>query len=247
MSDYGVFAAYYDRLTQNVNYKERADYFRTLLSDFGVKEGSLLDLACGTGSLLYEFASMGFDTIGVDSSADMLTMARSKAGFFEHNPLLLCQKMQDLDLYGTIDCAVCALDSINHLTDQKDVRKTFERVHLFLNPDGLFIFDVNTEYKHEHTLGDNAYIYDLGDLFCAWQNSYDDASKTVEMSLDFFVNKGGNNYLRETQFVREKAYPLEKLKKMLNEVGFTLLAVYDDLSFDEVRETTQRAVFVARK
>ncbi len=247
MSDYGVFAAYYDRLTQNVNYKERAEYFRTLLSDFGVRDGSLLDLACGTGSLLYEFAGMGFDTVGVDSSADMLTMARSKPEFFEYAPLLLCQEMQNLDLYGTIDCCVCALDSINHLTDEKDVRKTFERVHLFLNPGGIFIFDVNTEYKHKYVLADNAYIYDLGNLFCAWQNSYDDTSKTVEMNLDFFEKRGTNSYSRETQLICEKAYPLDDLKKMLECVGFKLLALYDDLSFDTIHESSQRAIFVAKK
>ena len=247
MSDYGVFATYYDRLTQNVNYKGRAEYFRTLLCTYGICEGTLLDLACGTGKILYEMAALGYDTIGVDSSVDMLSLARNRAEYDKYSPLLLCQEMQELDLHGTVDCALSSLDSINHLLERDHVLKTFERVILFLNPGGVFVFDVNTPYKHEHVLADNSFVYDLDDLFCVWQNTYEAENHEVEMVLDFFTKTQGENYRRQTQVIWERAYELEDLKSMLKSAGFKPMGVFEDMTQEAPSATSQRVVFVAQK
>ncbi len=140
MPSYSSFASFYDRLTQNVGYEQRAREYIEILAQNGINSGILLDLACGTGSFTEHFCRSGFDVIGVDASPEMLCEAQAKLSSQEPPPLLLCQLMQNLDLYGTVDAAVCALDSINHLPSLSDVRKTFSRLSLFVRPGGIFIF-----------------------------------------------------------------------------------------------------------
>lgn len=246
MSSYGVFAQFYDRLTDDVEYKKRADYFCTLLSANGVNGGTLLDLACGTGRLLYEMAAVGFDVIGVDASAEMLCAAQAHPKAAERQPLLLCQRMQALDLYDTVDAVICSLDSINHLTDPKDVRAAFGRVSLFLNPGGVFVFDVNTIYKHRHILANNTFVYDLGDLYCVWQNELDENTDTVEITLDFF-EQDEDVYYRSTESFSERAYSLDDIRRWLEEVGLTVTGVLEELTQNSPQEDTQRVVFTARK
>lgn len=142
MSSYTAFARYYDSLTLNVNYPERAKYLCNLFSRYSHHTGITLDLACGTGSLTVELAKRGLDIYGIDGSMSMLSVAQQKTADNDLNILFLCQQMQYIDLYGTVDTVVCALDSINHLTSEKDVQSAFQRVSLFLNEDGFFVFDV---------------------------------------------------------------------------------------------------------
>lgn len=157
---YEIFAQYYDTLTQNIDYRKRALYFDFLLQKYGVKPErfGFWIYACGTGSLSEELDSLGYDVIGVDNSPDMLSIAMNKKFESGKNILYICQDMRSLNLYGNVDAAICALDSLNHLESIDDVKKVFKRVHLFCEPKGLFIFDINTEFKHKSILGD-AYIY----------------------------------------------------------------------------------------
>ena len=246
MSGYGAFAGFYDKLTDNVEYKKRAEYFRTLISAQNQPEGILLDLACGTGSLLLEFAAMGYDVIGVDSSPEMLSEAQRKCAAAGENPLLLCQEMQALDLFGTIDFAVCSLDSINHLTAPKDVKTTFKKVSMFLNPGGVFVFDVNTVYKHKNILANNTFVYDYDDLYCVWQNRFNVKTNIVDITLDFFEEEDGAYYRTSERFA-ERAYSFDELGKWLKEAGFETIEIYEEMTQTPPREDTQRAVFIAKK
>ncbi len=159
------FAYYYDVLMQNVGYKERSDYICELMKRHNHEFGITLDLACGTGSLTTELALKGIDVYGIDASAEMLSEAMQKSSEKGLNILYLRQKMQSLNLYGTIDTCICTLDSINHITNEKDVAKAFERVAFFMNQDGLFVFDVNTVYKHEQVLANNTFVYETDKVF----------------------------------------------------------------------------------
>lgn len=246
MSSYSFFAKYYDELTQNVEYSRRADYFSALLLSCGIESGTVLDLACGTGSLTVELAKRGYDMIGVDASGDMLCRAQNKAFESGVSPMFLCQRMQELDLYGTVDAAVCSLDSINHLTDEKDVKRTFERLRLFVAPGGVFIFDVNTVYKHKNVLGDNAFVYEYPDVFCVWQNSFNEQDNTVDITLDFFENCG-ETYKRRSENFSERAYEIDFLKSLLDTAGFDTEFVFDDMSREPLRADSQRAVIAARR
>ena len=242
---YEVFADYYDRLTGNVEYESRAKYILELLKKHSHQAGLTLDLACGTGSLTLELKKLGVDIYGIDGSADMLSVALQKAADRGEQILYLCQKMQSIDLYGTIDTCLCTLDSINHLTDKKLVQKTFNRVSLFMNPGGLFVFDVNSVYKHRNVLSDNVFVFDTEEVYCVWQNTplEDDA---VEISLDFFIPEG-ESYCRMTETFCEKAYTVEDLTQMLSEAGFELEGIYGDMTLDAPKEDEQRLIFVSRK
>ncbi|MBQ5824496.1 MAG: class I SAM-dependent methyltransferase [Clostridia bacterium] len=247
MSGYSFFSSVYDTLTENVNYAARADYIADLLADNGIKGGILLDLACGTGTLSIEMADKGFEVIGVDSSADMLSVAMNNAYESEKNILFLCQQMQQLDLYGTINAAICTLDSINHLTDPADVQKTFDKVSLFTEPGGIFIFDINTVYKHREVLADNTFVYDTDDVYCVWQNSLDKETDTVQIDLDIFEQLEDGVYERMQESFCERAYPLPLIKEMLYKAGFETVTVYDELSREEPKETSERLFVIARK
>ncbi len=247
MSGYGFFSSVYDTLTENVNYSARADYIADLLADNGIKGGILLDLACGTGTLSIEMAKKGFEVIGVDSSADMLSVAMNNAFESDKNILFLCQPMQQLDLYGTINAAICTLDSINHLTDAEDVQATFDKVSLFTEQGGIFIFDVNTVYKHREILADNTFVYDMDDVYCVWQNSLDRATDTVQSDLAIFEQIDDGIYERVQESFCERAYHLPLLKTMLDKAGFETVAVYDELSRDEPKENSERLFVIARK
>lgn len=241
---YMSLAAFYDRLTDDVAYSARAAYLHGLLQSFSHKPTrSLLDLACGSGSLTLELAALGYDMIGVDLSSEMLAMAMEKPT--DSDILWLCQDMRALDLYDTVDAAVCTLDSINHLLTTADIRKVLQRLRLFVGPHGLFIFDVNTPYKHRVELGDNDYIYELDDVVCCWRNRYTPRTGVVDMQLDLFVEQDGV-YDRMTDYIRERAYSRRTLESLLCKEGFEVLAVYKDMTHDEAGDSDSRWVFVAR-
>ena len=250
MAGYGDFAYYYDLLTENVDYESRCEYICNLLAENGVSKGILLDLACGTGTMSMLLSDKGYDVIGVDASEDMLSVAQEKKMESGKDIMFLCQRMEELDLFGTINAAVCTLDSINHITDEKTVQQVFSKVSLFMEDKGMFLFDVNTPYKHREVLGDNTFIYDMDDVYCVWQNSTDKKTLLTEVSLDIFekdTEEEEDVYYRYSEEFSEKGYELSQIEKWLTEYKFEVLGVYEELSKNKVGEKTQRAVFVARK
>lgn len=244
MKSYGSFAKFYDGLMKDADYERRCEYLLQLLKRHNHEAGITLDLACGTGSLTRLLAEKGIDVYGVDSSEDMLSEAMQRAYEKGLNILYLKQKMQSLDLYGTINTCVCTLDSINHLTDIDDVKKTFDRVGLFMDDDGLFVFDVNTLYKHRKILCDNTFVFENDEVFCVWQNSLEE-NDTVNITLDFFEEEDGV-YYRSAENFSERAYSDSQIRELLSNAGFSVEAVYGDLSFDPPEETEQRVIYVAR-
>lgn len=246
MAGYSVFAEYYDALTDNVEYSKRADYIMQLFEKRGHKPTLVLDLACGTGSLTLELFKRGIDIYGVDASVEMLSSAREKCADAGADILFLCQKMQSLDLYGTVDTVVCTLDSLNHLRGKKELQKAFNKVSFFMDPNGLFVFDMNTTYKHEHILGNNTFVYDIENVYCVWQNRYSKLGNKVDIDLDFF-ERDGRVYYRSSEHFSEFAYTTEEVFNMLEKAGFGEFAVYNELSFDPPAADSQRLVYTAKK
>lgn len=244
MPSYLSFARFYDGLMQDACYEKRCDYILKLAESFGHDMGITLDLACGTGTLTRLLKKRGVDVFGIDYSMEMLSEAMQSASEEGLDILFLRQKMQSIDLYGTINTCVCTLDSINHLTKIEDVAKTFDRVGLFMDDDGLFIFDVNTVYKHKNVLADNTFVYENDSVFCVWQNTPEDDNK-VKIDLDFFEEENGV-YYRSSESFSERAYTDAEIRKMLTDVGFEVEAVYGDLTFESPKADEQRAIYVAR-
>ena len=248
MAAYGDFAYFYDNLTDNVDYEKRCSYIKSLLAENGVGEGILLDLACGTGTVSLLLSDMGYDVIGVDASEDMLSVAQEKKMESGADVIFLCQRMEELDLFGTINACVSTLDSINHVTDEETVREIFRRVSLFMEDKGIFLFDVNTPYKHKCVLGDNTFVYDTDEVYCVWQNSTDENLVTT-VNLDLFEKDEDDEetYYRYSEEFTERAYDLDDIKKWLEDVKFEVVGIYEEMTKDSVKADTQRAVFVAKK
>lgn len=243
---YESFAEYYDTLMSDADYKARTEYLTELFLRYDRMPSLLLDLACGTGAFSLAFAKQGVSVIGVDISPEMLDIAREKAVDAWQDILFLCQDAAELDLYGTVDGAVCCIDSLNHITDYETLCRAIAKVSLFLEQDRLFIFDVNTVYKHEEVLGDNTFVTDENGVYCVWQNEYEHETHTTYMALDFFSGDGVN-YTRSTQLVEERAYTDEELIAAIEGAGLRLVAILGDMSFDEPEPQEERKIFIARK
>ena len=246
MASYNAFAPFYDRFIKPVDYKHRAAYFHSIIAPHIGEQKLLLDLACGTGSLSIALSQLGYDVIAADASPQMLSIAQQKAYDAGEQILFLNQRMETLDLYGTIDACVCALDSLNHLTDPRALRRALSRVALFLAPGGVFVFDMNTPYKHRVLLADNCYVYEDTDTMCVWPNKTN-TDLLTEISLDFFTRQADGRYARTDERFSERSYTVRQISDMLSGVGLTLLALYADDSFDAPVDTSERYIFVTKK
>ena len=231
MNSYQALSAYYDRFTDDVGYADWADFFERLFAREGIQPKLVLDLACGTGSLTRILAERGYEMIGADASPEMLMQAMQNTMDCEPRPLFLNQRMEALDLYGTVDACLCCLDSINYVTEPQTLQKAFERVHLFLEPkSGLFVFDINTPEKFACMDG-NAYVREDEDVFCVWQAAVEDSDK----------------WTRAQETHEERIYTVEQLTDMLEKAGFSEIKTYGDQSFAPVRGGEDRIYFTARK
>lgn len=248
---YDAMSRVYDNLNACLDYELWADFVEVQFARYADEKPKLvLDMACGSGSMTLPLARRGYDMIGLDLSADMLGRARERlteAGFPE--VLLLEQDMTAFELYGTVDAVVCCLDSINHLTARGALNKCFSLVHNYLNPRGLFLFDVNTPAKFAAIYGENDYILDdeqTGAL-CAWRNYYDKRTQICDFDLTIFTPRGDGTYTREDTLQRERCYTERQLKLALKRSGFELLGIFGDYDFTPAEETDERWYVVARK
>ncbi|MDE5763957.1 MAG: class I SAM-dependent methyltransferase [Ruminococcus sp.] len=247
MSGYSVFARYYDELTSNIDYNRRGEYFSSIIAKFRKTSGNiLLDLACGTGSISEIFAGKGYDVIGVDNSEEMLGIALDKKFDSGLDIQYLCQDMRKLDMFGSVDVTVCALDSINHLGSLGDVEKVFRNVALFSEPDALFIFDVNTLYKHRYILANNTFTYETDNLYCIWENTLVPETDEVKMNLEFFEREENGLYSRTSDRFSEKAYSEKDIENILTRSGFEILGKYGDDTFLPPAPDSQRIVYAVR-
>lgn len=243
---YNSFASVYDELTLNVDYKNRAEYVQSILNRYGITDGLLLDLACGTGSMAVELSKMGYEVIATDASPDMLMEAQNKAYDNEQSIMFLCQRMEETDLYGTVRAVVCSLDSINHLSDVDTVRKTFDTLKNFVDDKGIMVFDINTLYKHQNVLGNNTFVYDEKNVFCVWQNHLLQDERTVNINLDFFC-KNGELYERFNENFNETAFTDEEITSAVESAGFRVLERLADMTENKPDDTTERIYYVIRR
>lgn len=252
-SGYDSIASIYDNINAEIDYSRWADFIEAAFEKHLEKKPELvLDLACGTGSMTFELHSRGYDMIGADSSEDMLSEAYEKA--FDKgisNILFLRQDMREFELYGTVGAITCCLDSINYLTEDGDIEKCFSLVHNYLDPGGLFLFDVNTPHKFEHIYGNNSYVYEEEDCgtgnFCVWQNFFDKESGLCDFSLTVFEREEGSElYTRRDEVQTERCYNREKIEKALADTGFELIGFYSDFEFTPAGDTDERWYIVAR-
>ena len=244
MSAYGGFAYLYDRLTYDVDYAAWADFLEWIFSrHFAGKPELIADLGCGTGSLCEVLHARGYDMIGIDASPDMLGVAAEKAS---GKPILyLNQDMTDFELYGTVDVCVSCLDSVNYVTEEADLARMFSLVCNYLNPGGLFVFDVNTPYKYKHILANNVFTYDDDDLFYVWENHFDGA--LCEFFLNFFVQRPDGAFDRVPEYHVQRCWEIQKLENLLGAAGLLPAAQYGCLTKAAPADTEERIFIIAQK
>ena len=245
MGAYGALAASYDRLTNDVDYGATVAFYRGILAQEGLRPRTAVDLACGTGTVSILLAQQGLRVIGVDMSEEMLTVAQQKAGDMDNPPRFVCQHLQKLVLPRGVDLAVCALDSLDYITDPNDCAEAIRRVYRALNPGGIFIFDVNTPEKLRAMDG-QVFLDEDDDVYCVWRGEFDERTNICSYGMDLFQRQG-RLWRRSFEEHREYAYSAEQLTGYLKGAGFTNIRVYGDRRLEPPRSGEQRIYFNARK
>ena len=245
MNSYNALAYSYDRLTNDVDYGAVVDFYWQLLDREDLQPRTAVDLACGTGSVAVLLAKKGLQVVGVDMSEEMLCMATQKADDLENRPTFVCQKLQQLYLPRGVDLAVCALDSMDYITDPKDCQAAIRRVYKSLNPGGCFIFDVNTPEKLRAMDG-QVFLDEDDDVYCVWRGEFDEDTNICTYWMDLFQRQG-SAWQRSYEEHREYAYTQEQLVGYLKDAGFTAIEVFADRKLCSPQPGEQRIYLKARK
>ncbi len=239
---YRSIARFYDELTIDIDYEKYAIYLDKIIKRYNKNASMLLDIGCGTGNLTLQMKQLGYDVTGLDVSAAMLERCYKK----NKDILWLHQDVVELELYGTYDVFISFLDTINHIKDKRQLKKTFQLIFQYLNPGGMFIFDINTPYKFEHIYKDNVFYMIDEHLTYIWENSYHRKNKICDMDITFF-EKSGKNYKRYDDYHCERMYEFEELEKLAETIGFKVEGIFKDKTLRPVSEHDLRAFFVLTK
>ena len=245
MGAFEALAASYDRLTNDVNYEATVAFYREILAAEGLHPRTAVDLACGTGSVSVLLAEQGLRVTGVDLSEEMLTVAQQKADGLKNPPRFVCQSLQQLTLPRGVDLAVCALDSLDYITDPDDCAEAIRRVYRALNPGGIFIFDVNTPEKLRAMDG-QVFLDEDDDVYCVWRGEFDEKTNICSYGMDLFQRQG-RLWHRFFEEHREYAYSAVQLTGYLREAGYTDIRVYGDRRMEPPQPGEQRIYMKARK
>lgn len=247
MEAYTNFAEVYDLFMDNIPYEDWCSYVTGLLKEHGVKDGLVLDLGCGTGSLTELLADAGYDMIGVDNSEDMLQIAMDKRAESGKDILYLLQDMREFELYGTVKAVLSICDCINYILEYKDLVEVFRLVNNYLDPGGVFIFDLNTVYKYESVMGDTTIAEDREECSFIWDNFYDEDTKINEYDLSLFIREEEDLYRKYMETHYQRAYTIDKIKKALKEAGLEFIQAYDAFTREPVKDTSERIYLIARE
>jgi len=245
MDAYHDLAFSYDRLTNDVNYEATVKFYWKILEKEGLRPRTAVDLACGTGSVALLLAQRGLVVTAVDMSEEMLCVAAQKAQDAWNPPRFVCQRLERLHLSRAVDLAVCALDSLDYITDPEDCREAIRRVYKALNYGGCFIFDVNTPRKLR-SMDDQVFLDEDDDVYCVWRGEFDEQTNICTYAMDLF-QRTGDVWQRSYEEHREYAYSQQQLTDFLHQAGFTDIEVYADGEMIPPRENEQRIYFKARK
>lgn len=248
LENYTGYASLYDISMEHIPYDKWANYIDGILVQHGIDKGLVLELGCGTGNMTRKMADKGYDMIGIDFSEDMLSIARQGSEDREDGILYLCQDMREFELYGTVAAIICVCDSINYILTEEDLSKVFRLASNYLDPGGLFIFDMDTEYLYREVLGDNTtYMnHELGDLI--WENSFYPDDMINEVNLTLFIKESGSNlYSKHEETHIRKAYTIDTIKRLLDKTNLDFVAAYHELTSEEARDKSERIYIVAKE
>lgn len=245
MEAYNDFARVYDMFMDNIPYEDWSKYIISLLNEYGIKDGLVLDLGCGTGKLTNLLSDAGFDMIGIDYSEDMLDVATNVRE--DRNILYLCQDMREFELYGTVRAVVSICDSMNYMTSPEDLLTVLKLVNNYLDPGGIFIFDMNTYYKYSQLLGEQTIAENRDEASFIWDNYFDAETNINEYELTLFIKEENELFRKYEELHYQRAYHIEEVMNLIDKSGMKLLEVYDAFTRNKPQEDSERIYFVCRE
>ena len=217
---YSDFSTVYDMFMDNVPYDEWAESIEHTLKEHGINDGIVLDLGCGTGTLTKMISDKGYDMIGVDSSEEMLLLAKEK----DENTLFLCQDISEFELYGTVRAVISTCDTLNYILDEEELVNTFKLVNNYLEPDGIFVFDMNAPEKYEEVLSDNVFAENRDEASFIWDNIYDENEHINEYVLTLFIEEESGLYRKYEEYHYQRCYFRDEIKTLLDKAGLEIIA-----------------------
>lgn len=247
MEAYTGFAEVYDIFMDNVPYEEWSRWYLEILSKYGISDGLVLELGCGTGSMTELLANAGYDMIGLDNSEEMLDLAMKKRERSGADILYLLQDMTEFELYGTVRAIISACDSVNYILEEEELREVFRLANNYLDPKGFFIFDFNTRYKYEEILGEQTIAENREDCSFIWENCYDPEDEINEYDLTLFVREEDGRYRRFTETHYQRAYDLEQIKRLAKQAGMVYVTAYDAYTMSEPDPESERICVVLQE
>lgn len=243
---YSSFAEVYDLFMDNVPYEEWAVHIKDVLQKEHIEDGIILDLGCGTGVLTRALNDSGYDMIGIDLSEEMLNIAKARTKD-EAKILYLCQDMREFELYGTVRAVISICDSMNYILDKEDFVQVLRLVNNYLDPGGIFIFDINTLYKYETLLGETTITESREEGSFIWDNYFDSETQMNEYDLTLFIHQQDDLYKKYEETHYQKAYTISEIKQMIEDSGMEFVSMYDADSKDVVNTTSERIYVIARE
>ena len=246
MEAYSEFAKVYDIFMDDVPYEKWGKYLIGLLKDYGINDGLVVDLGCGTGSLTEILSNNGYDMIGIDNSEEMLNIALDKRDIGNNDILYLNQDMREFELYGTVKAIVSICDSINYILDEDDLLDVFKLVNNYLDIRGLFIFDLNTIFKYK-SIGENVIAENRDEGSFIWENTFYDEEKINEYDLTLFIKDENGKYDKYEENHLQRAYELDEIINLIHKAGLEFVTAYDAFTRENVRDDSERIYVIARE
>lgn len=239
---YDEFASLYDEFMDNIPYDRWAEYLHGLLADYGVNEGIVLDLACGTGEITRRLRSFGYDMIGLDMSEAMLSEAQEKCP----DVLFLHQDMREMELYGTVKACVCICDGMNYLCSTEDFVNVLKKVNNYLDKDGIFIFDLKTHFFFKERLGNRTIVDNREDATVIWENEYDEKSRMNRYLLTTYREdpEKPDLFFRGDEIHVQRAYSGEEIKKAASDAGMKFISSFNAFTGDAPSSESERVYVV---
>lgn len=246
---YSDFALVYDRLMDNIPYDDWFNYIHGLLKEYGITNGIIAELGCGTGSITERLAEAGYDMIGIDNSLSMLDIANAKKEASSSSTLYLCQDMRNFELYGTVSAIVSVCDSINYILEADELLQVFSLVNNYLDPNGIFIFDFNTRHYYLDVVADATIAEDREDISFIWDNYYDAEADINELALSLFIRETEDDALfrKYEELHLQKGYTLEEMAILIERSGLELICAYDAFTHEPAANDSQRVYVIARE
>lgn len=246
MAAYESFAGVYDLFMDNVDYKMWGSYLIRLLKKYGVEDGLVLELGCGTGSITEYLARAGYDMIALDSSYEMLEVAMEKREESGLDILYLNQDAREFELYGTVAAIVTGCDCLNYITEEEDLLEVFRLANNYLDPGGIFLFDINTDEKYR-AIGDRTIAENREEGSFIWENYYDEEEQINEYAVTLFLPEENGLYRKEEEFHYQRPYDLETVKRLLEEAGMEFICAFEAFTEELPKKNCERMYIAARE